>query len=315
MSKIALAIHGGCGVMAKLSLTEAEWEAARVDLGHALKAGWAVLQANGSALDAVQAAVVVMEDSPHFNAGYGAALNAAGEHELDASIMDGATLEAGAVTLVRRIRNPVKAARCVMEKGDAVLMGGSAADDFAAAEGLVIVEPTYFTTEKRVKALAAMKAHAEAGTAAAASESEKHGTVGAVALDAAGHLAAATSTGGYNNKPVGRIGDTPIVGAGTYARDGLCAVSGTGKGEFFIRYAVGHEVASRIGYLNETVEEAASKVIQHDLKPHGIGAGLVAVGADGSITAPYNTDGMFRGWVTTEGNFYVATHDQVLSVA
>ncbi|WP_320198680.1 isoaspartyl peptidase/L-asparaginase family protein [Agrobacterium sp. rho-13.3] len=311
MSKIALAIHGGCGVMAKLGLTDAEWEAARVDLGHALKAGWAVLTSNGSALDAVQAAVVVMEDSPHFNAGYGAALNADGEHELDASIMDGATLEAGAVTLVRRIRNPVKAARRVMEKGDAVLMGGSAADQFAEAESLDIVEPDYFTTEKRVKALAAMKAHAAAGTAAAASESEKHGTVGAVALDAAGHLAAATSTGGYNNKPVGRIGDTPIVGAGTYARDGLCAVSGTGKGEFFIRYAVGHEVASRIGYLGETLEKAASKVIHDDLKPYDIGAGLVAVASDGSIATPYNTDGMFRGWVTPKGKFFVATHDEV----
>jgi beta-aspartyl-peptidase (threonine type) len=314
MGKIALAIHGGCGVMAKLGLTEAEWEAARVDLAHALRAGWAVLTAEGSALDAVQAAVVVMEDSPHFNAGYGAALNAEGEHELDASIMDGATLEAGAVTLVRRIRNPVKAARRVMDKGEAVLMGGRAADEFAAAEGLDIVDPAYFTTGKRVNALAAMRAHAAAGTAAAASESEKHGTVGAVALDASGHLAAATSTGGYNNKPVGRIGDTPIVGAGTYARDGRCAVSGTGKGELFIRYAVGHEVASRIGYLAETLEQAATKVIHDDLKSHGIGAGLVAVGADGSITAPYNTDGMFRGWVTTEGKFFVATHDEVLPV-
>lgn len=314
MGKIALAIHGGCGVMAKLGLTEAEWEAARVDLAHALRAGWAVLTADGSALDAVQAAVVVMEDSPHFNAGYGAALNADGDHELEASIMDGATLEAGGITLARRIRNPVKAARRVMEKGDAVIMGGPAADDFAEAEGLEIVENAYFTTEKRVNALAAMKAHVEAGTAAVASESEKHGTVGAVALDAAGHLAAATSTGGYNNKPVGRIGDTPIVAAGTYARDGLCAVSGTGKGEFFIRYAVGHEVASRIGYLGETVEQAACKVIQEDLKPHGIGAGLVAVGADGSIAAPYNTDGMFRGWVTSEGQFFVATHDQVFAI-
>ena len=315
MSKMALAIHGGCGVMAKLDLSEAEWTAARVDLGHALKAGWKVLTSGGSALDAVQAAVVVMEDSPHFNAGYGAALNADGEHELDASIMDGATLEAGAVTLVRRIRNPVKAARRVMEKGDAVLMGGAAADAFAEAEGLDIVAPDYFTTEKRVKALAAMKAHARAGTAAAASESEKHGTVGAVALDAAGHLAAATSTGGYNNKPAGRIGDTPIVGAGTYARDGLCAVSGTGKGEFFIRYAVGHEIASRIGYLGETVEQAAAKVIMEDLKPYNIGAGLVAVGSDGSITAPYNTDGMFRGWVTSEGKFFVATHGEEFAVA
>jgi beta-aspartyl-peptidase (threonine type) len=314
MTKTALAIHGGCGVMAKLDLSEEEWAAARVDLGQALRAGWAVLTVGGSALDAVQAAVVVMEDSPHFNAGYGAALNANGEHELDASIMDGATLEAGAVTLVRRIRNPVKAARRVMEKGEAVLMGGSAADDFAKAEGLDIVEPTYFTTEKRVKALAAMKAHAAAGTGAKASESEKHGTVGAVALDAAGHLAAATSTGGYNNKPVGRIGDTPIVGAGTYARDGVCAISGTGKGEYFIRYAVGHEVASRIAYLGETLEKAADKVIQEDLKPHNIGAGLVAVGADGSITAPYNTDGMFRGWVTPEGEFFVATHGEVFKL-
>ncbi|WP_430249758.1 isoaspartyl peptidase/L-asparaginase family protein [Neorhizobium sp. DAR64860/K0K1] len=314
MGKIALAIHGGCGVMAKLGLSEAEWEAARVDLGHALKAGWAVLSTGGSALDAVQASVVVLEDSPHFNAGYGAALNAAGEHELDASIMDGATLEAGAVTLVRRIRNPVKVARRVMKKGEVVLMGGHAADEFAKVEGLDVVEPDYFTTEKRVKALAAMKAHAAAGTAAAASESEKHGTVGAVALDSAGHLAAATSTGGYNNKPVGRIGDTPIVGAGTYARDGLCAVSGTGKGEFFIRYAVGHEVASRIGYLGETVEQAASTVIMEDLKPHAIGAGLVAVGADGTIATPYNTDGMFRGWVTPDGEFFVATHDVVFRI-
>ncbi|TDK32356.1 isoaspartyl peptidase/L-asparaginase [Rhizobium deserti] len=314
MGKTALAIHGGCGVMAKLGLSEAEWTAARVDLGRALRAGWAVLSSGGSAVDAVQAAVVVMEDSPHFNAGYGAALNAAGEHELDASIMDGATLEAGAVTLVRRIRNPIKAARRVLEKGEAVLMGGSAADDFAKVEGLDVVEPGYFTTEKRVKALSAMKAHAAAGTTAAASESEKHGTVGAVALDSAGHLAAATSTGGYNNKPVGRIGDTPIPGAGTYARDGLCAVSGTGKGEFFIRYAVGHEVASRIGYLGETVEQAATKVIMEDLKPHDIGAGLVAVGADGSIAAPYNTDGMFRGWVTPEGQFFVATHGEIFTL-
>ncbi|MGF9694288.1 isoaspartyl peptidase/L-asparaginase [Rhizobium sp. 0TCS1.26] len=311
MTKTALAIHGGCGVMAKLDLSEAEWAAARVDLLRALKAGWAILSNGGSALDAVQACVVVMEDSPHFNAGYGAALNANGEHELDASIMDGATLEAGAVTLVRRIRNPVKAARRVMEKGDAVLMGGTSADDFAKAEGLDVVEPEYFTTERRVKALASMKAHAAAGTAAKASESEKHGTVGAVALDAAGHLAAATSTGGYNNKPAGRIGDTPIVGAGTYARDGLCAVSGTGKGEFFIRYAVGHEIASRIGYLGESVQQAADKVIMEDLKPHAIGAGLVAVGADGSIAAPYNTDGMFRGWVTPEGEFFVGTHGDV----
>ncbi len=314
MNRIALAIHGGCGVMAKLDLSEEEWAAARADLHRSLQAGWAVLDTGGSALDAVQAAVVVMENSPHFNAGYGAALNTDGEHELDASIMDGRTLEAGAVTLAKRIRNPIKAARRVMEKGEAVLLGGPAADAFAQTEGLDIVEPDYFTTERRVKALAAMKEHVAAGTAIKASEAEKHGTVGAVALDRAGHLAAATSTGGYNNKPAGRIGDTPIVGAGTYARDGVCAVSGTGKGEFFIRYAVGHEVASRINYLGEDLEKAAGKVIMEDLKPHNIGAGLVAVAADGSIAAPYNTDGMFRGWVTSEGQFFVATHSKVFEV-
>lgn len=314
MDKIALAIHGGCGVMAKLDLSENDWAEARRDLGLSLKAGWAVLSAGGTALDAVEAAVVVMEDSPHFNAGYGAALNTDGKHELDASIMDGRNLEAGGVTLVRRIRNPIKAARKIMEAGDAILLGGDAADAFAAASGLDMVEPDYFTTERRVKALAAMKAHAAAGTAAKASESEKHGTVGAVALDAEGHLAAATSTGGYNNKPAGRIGDTPIVGAGTYARDGVCAVSGTGKGEYFMRYAVGHEVASRVDYLGESLEQASGKLILEDLKRHDIGAGLVAVGADGSIAAPYNTDGMFRGWVTAEGKFFVATHDEVFAL-
>lgn len=314
MTKIALAIHGGCGVMAQQDLSETEWAAARVDLHLSLKAGWAILKSGGSALDAVQAAVVVMEDSPHFNAGHGAALNTNGEHELDASIMDGRTLETGAVTLTRRIRNPIKAARRVMEKGEAVLLGGSAADDFAGDEGLDIVDPGYFTTEKRIQALAAMKAHLTAGTAAKASEAEKHGTVGAVALDASGHLAAATSTGGYNNKPAGRIGDTPIAGAGTYARDGVCAVSGTGKGEFFIRYAVGHEVASRMRYLGETIGQSAKNVIMDELAPHNIGAGLVAIGFDGSITAPYNTAGMFRGWVTTEGAFFVATHEELFAL-
>jgi beta-aspartyl-peptidase (threonine type) len=314
MGSIALAIHGGCGVMAKLDLNEDEWIAARADLAKALRAGWKILSAGGSALDSVEAAVLVMEDSAHFNAGHGAALTTAGTHELDASIMDGSNLAAGGVTGVTRIRNPVKAARAVMVHDDCVLLAGPAADEFARTAGLDIVDQSYFTTEKRKNALAAMKAHARAGTAAAASESEKHGTVGAVALDEAGHLAAATSTGGYNNKPLGRIGDTPIPGAGTYARDGVCAVSGTGKGEYFIRHAVGHEIASRIAYLGETVEVAAAKVIHEDLKPHKIGAGLVAIGADGSITAPYNTDGMFRGWVTAEGKFFVGSHGEVFEV-
>jgi len=311
----AIAIHGGCGVMAKLGLTDEEWAAARADLTLSMRAGWAVLQAGGSSVDAVEAAVLVMEDSPQFNAGHGAALNADGVHELDASIMRGSDLAAGAVTLVRHIRNPVKAARALLEGNGPVMLGGAEADAFAGRLGLEIVEQSYFTTARRTEALASLKQRHLEGTIKAASEAEKHGTVGAVALDAEGHLAAATSTGGYNNKPPGRIGDSPIIGAGTYARDGVCAVSGTGAGEFFIRHAVGHEIASRVAYLQESVEAAAGHVIMGDLERYGIGAGVVAIDAAGNITAPYNTDGMFRGWITQDGQMRVATHGDVLEVA
>ncbi|MBD9388078.1 isoaspartyl peptidase/L-asparaginase [Agrobacterium sp. AGB01] len=312
MTKIALAIHGGCGVLPQDSMTAQEWAEARLDLGHALRAGYAVLKAGGRSIDAVEAAVVVMEDSPHFNAGHGAALNEHGLHELDASIMDGQTLEAGAISASRVIRNPIKAARVLMEDGRAVFLTGPAADTFAGEKGLAVEPQSYFTTPKRVEALQAMKAHAAAGTEA--TENEKHGTVGAVALDADGHLAAATSTGGYTNKPDGRVGDSPVIGAGTYARDGACAVSGTGKGEFFIRYVVGHEVAARVSYLGQDLETAAGGLINDDLAAHDIGAGLVAVDATGNISAPYNTPGMFRGWVTTEGKAFVATHEELYEI-
>ncbi|MBN8950688.1 MULTISPECIES: isoaspartyl peptidase/L-asparaginase [unclassified Rhizobium] len=312
MMKIALAIHGGCGVMPEDSMTPEEWEGARHDLAAALRAGYTRLKAGHSAIDAVEAAVMVMENSPHFNAGHGAALNENGIHELDASIMDGATLEAGAISASRAIRNPIKAARALMEDGRAVYMTGPAADRFAEAKGLPVEPQSYFTTQKRVDALEAMKRHAAAGTEG--TENEKHGTVGAVALDAAGHLAAATSTGGYTNKPDGRVGDSPVIGAGTYARDGVCAVSGTGKGEFFIRYVVGHEIASRMAYLRQDIATATDGLIHHDLAPHEIGAGLVAIDAQGVAVAPYNTPGMFRGWVTPEGMAFVATHEQVYEI-
>lgn len=314
MARPAIAIHGGCGVMSKLDLTEAEWAAARRDLAAALRAGWQVLSRHGSAVEAVEAAVVVMEDSPEFNAGHGAALNLAGVHELDSSIMRGEDLAAGAVTLLRRTRNPVRAARALLEGNGPVMLGGPAADAFAEAQGLAMVEQAYFTTPRRVAALHSLKARGLDGTLKAATEAEKHGTVGAVALDAAGHLAAATSTGGYNNKPEGRIGDSPIIGAGTYARDGVCAVSGTGAGEFFIRHAVGHEIASRIAYLGESLATATDQVIMRDLARYGIGAGIVAIDAAGAIAAPYNTDGMFRGWITTEGQMSVATHGEVIAL-
>ena len=307
---LALAIHGGCGTLPKAEMTEAEWAQARSDLASALRAGWAILTKGGAAVDAVEAAVRVMEDSPHFNAGHGAAFNTEGEHELDASIMDGATLAAGAICGAKRIRNPVSAAKALMLRGDPLLLAGPAADDFAEHEGVDTVANAHFSTERRRKNLASMKLREIVGTAAEASEAEKHGTVGAVALDSHGHLAAATSTGGYTNKPVGRVGDSPIIGAGTYARDGRCAVSGTGKGEYFMRYCVGHEIASLIAYKGLSLEAATDAVLA-ELSEHKIGAGLVAVDADGGIVAPYNTEGMYRGWVTQDGLVHVATHADV----
>jgi beta-aspartyl-peptidase (threonine type) len=285
---IALAIHGGCGTLPKAEMSDAEWAEAKAHLAKSLRAGWTVLA----------------------NAGHGAAFNADGEHELDASIMDGSTLAAGALCAVKRIRNPISAAKALMHRGDPLLLAGPAADAFAQAEGLDIVENEYFSTERRRKNLASMKIRELVGTADEASEAEKHGTVGAVALDTNGHLAAATSTGGYTNKPAGRVGDSPIIGAGTYARDGRCAVSGTGKGEFFIRYCIGHEIASLIGYAGLSLKDAADRAIA-ELTTHRIGAGLVAVGADGAIVAPYNSEGMYRGWVTPDGLVHVATHADV----
>lgn len=311
MNQIALAIHGGCGVLPLAELSEQEWQAARLDLARAVAKGFGILKQNGSALDAVEAAVIVLEDSPYFNAGHGAALNENGVHELDASIMSGRDLDAGAVTLVRHIKNPIRAARLVMEKADAVLLGGEAADAFARKHGLDCVEQSYFTTQKRQQALISMQNRVKLGTSAIASEAEKHGTVGAVALDAQGHLAAATSTGGYTNKPAGRIGDSPIIGAGTYARDGVCAVSGTGKGEYFIRHAVGHEIASRMAYAGQTLQAASDDLIHNVMQAQNIGAGLVAVGADGAVHAPYNTPGMFRGWVGVDGVIHVASHAEI----
>lgn len=307
---LALAIHGGCGTLPKAEMTEAEWAQARADLASALRAGWMILTKGGTAVDAVEAAVRVMEDSPHFNAGHGAAFNTDGEHELDASIMDGSTLAAGAICAAKRIRNPVTAAKALMLRGDPLLLAGPAADEFAEHEGVDTVPNEHFSTERRRKNLASMKIREIVGTASEASEAEKHGTVGAVACDAQGHLAAATSTGGYTNKPAGRVGDSPIIGAGTYARDGRCAVSGTGKGEYFMRYCVGHEIASLIAYKGLSLD-AATQAVMAELSEHKIGAGLVAVGADGTVVAPYNTDGMYRGWVTPDGLIHVATHGQV----
>jgi len=315
MPPIALALHGGCGTPPKQDLAPEEWAEVKRHIADALVAGWTILARGGTAVDAVEATVVALEDSPHFNAGHGAALNTDALHELDAAIMEGSALRAGAVCAVRHIRNPVKAARKLMEAGESLLLTGPAADAFARDAGLDMVAQSYFTTERRRRNLQQMKARTATGTAASASEAEKHGTVGAVALDRAGNLAAATSTGGYTNKPAGRVGDSPIIGAGTYARNGVCAVSGTGKGELFIRHVACHEVASLIAYKGLSLAEAARTVVFDRIGSHGIGAGMVAVDAGGNIAAPFNTVGMYRGWVLPSGELLVATHDEVACVA
>jgi beta-aspartyl-peptidase (threonine type) len=304
LGEIAIGLHGGCGTLARSLLSETEWTESRTHLADALRAGWRVLKRSGSALDAVQAAVVVLEDSPHFNAGHGAALNEAAEHELDASVMDGASLAAGAVCAVRRIRNPVIAARAVLDRGQAVLLAGAAADDFAERQGLAMVQPDYFTTQRRVEALRVIKARMASGTALQSSEAEKHGTVGAVARDIHGHLAAATSTGGFNNKPSGRVGDSPIIGAGTYANNATCAVSATGDGEYFIRAAVAHDVSALMEYRGMSLKEAAQAALDRVAKLGGTG-GLIAIDHQGNVALPFNTAGMYRGYVDPNGKFVI----------
>jgi L-asparaginase / beta-aspartyl-peptidase len=315
MAALALGIHGGCGTLDVSLMSDAEWAEARAHLAQSLQVGWAVLKNGGSSVDAVEAAVIEMENSPHFNAGYGAALNAMGEHELDASIMDGATMAGGAVAAVRRVRNPIRAARAVMEQGASVLLASTAADAFAADCGLDMVTNDHFTTARRVAALATLKAKAKSGDVLSASEAEKHGTVGAVALDRRGHLAAATSTGGFNNKPPGRIGDSPILGAGTYARDGVCAVSGTGQGEVFIKRVAAYDVAARMMYAKQSLKEASDALVFDTLASHKIGAGMIVCDAYGQVYAPFNTLGMYRGWVMADGEMVVATHQQTYRLA
>jgi L-asparaginase / beta-aspartyl-peptidase len=308
MREPVLAIHGGCGAIPKAELTPALNKAARAGLHKALEAGFAVLTAGGNAFDAVMESVVILEDDPVFNAGFGAALNRDGIHELDSSLMDGATGRAGAVAGTKRIRNPVRVARTLMEKSDPLLLIAQAADDWAAAHGFEMVENSYFTTPSRRESLALMLNRETTGNVKPVSERDKHGTVGAVALDVHGHLAAATSTGGYTAKPAGRVGDSPIIGAGTWADDRTCAISGTGKGELFIRLSFGHEVHARMLYQGMSLEKAINGLIHDEMVRLENGAGACAIDLNGNVMLPYNTEGMYRGWIRPEGAF-VAIHE------
>lgn len=291
-----IVIHGGAGTIQRKDLSPEKEHEYRTALQAALKVGYDKLVKGGSSLDAVEAAVRLMEDSPLFNAGKGAVFTHEGRNELDASIMDGRTRAAGAVAGVTIIRNPITAARRVMERSNHVILAGHGAEMFATEQGLEIVDPSYFWTERRWKALQEELLKEKGSSTQPGPTEKKFGTVGAVALDRNGNLAAATSTGGMTNKRFGRLGDSPIIGAGNYADNSTCAVSGTGHGEFFIRWAVAHEIASRMRYANEPLARAAAAVIDELKSVKGEG-GVIALDAKGNIAMPFNTSGMYRGYM------------------
>ena len=299
-----LVIHGGAGVISR-DLTPERRRLVEADLRAALDAGYGVLKAGGSSLDAVSRAVVVLEDSPWFNAGRGAVFNHDGRNELDAAIMDGSTRRAGSVAGVHRVKNPVLLARAVMERSPHVMLVGDGAEAFAQSVGVTLVDPSYFRTEERWQQLQQALQAEVAKQEAALPPAFRHGTVGAVALDAQGRLAAATSTGGMTNKRWGRIGDAPVIGAGTYA-DARCAVSATGWGEFYIRTVAARSICARVAWKKESVAAAAQAVVMDDVPALGGDGGVIALDAHGNFAMPFNTEGMFRGWIDRDGKAHVA---------
>jgi L-asparaginase / beta-aspartyl-peptidase len=303
----SLVLHGGSGVIDRADLTPEQDRAYRAVLAQAAEAGAAVLRQGGAALDAVEAAIHVLEDDPLFNSGRGAVFTADGRVELDAAIMDGATLAAGAVAGVTRVRNPISAARAVMERSPHVLMAGSGADAFAKAEGLAEVDPGYFFVERRWRALEKQLtreglpvparphgASEDLTHAALAHDEGKRGTVGVVARDAKGHVAAGTSTGGTTGKRWGRVGDSPLIGAGTYASDRSAAVSGTGEGEYFIRLSVARQICALVELKGLKLQAAVDEVIHTELTDLGGQGGVIAVAPDGQMAWGFNTSGMYR---------------------
>ena len=291
-----LVVHGGAGTILRQDMTPAEDSAYRAELTRAIRVGYDVLRSGGRSVDAVGAVITVLEDSPLFNAGKGAVLTSAGTFELDAAIMDGAALRAGAVAGVKHIRNPIALARLVMDSSPHVLLAGEGAEAFATEHGMALVPQSYFYTERRAGELERLKVKG--------AKPRTHGTAGAIALDRQGRLAAGTSTGGTANKRPGRIGDTPIIGAGTYADD-ACAVSATGVGEYFIRNVVAHDICARVRYKGASLEQAAREVVMEELvSQHGDG-GVIAMDKQGEITAQFNTEGMLRGWVGPDGRIVV----------
>lgn len=297
----AIAIHGGAGDLPRQALSEGRAARYRDGLAAALDRGYEVLEQGGSSLDAVTVAVRALEDDPLFNAGRGASLTREGVAELDAALMEGLTLRAGAVAAVRHVKNPIELARRVMDKSRHVLLVGAGAEEFALEEGLVLVPNAYFRTPERQAELDALRS----GRPASELIPSTQGTVGAVALDAAGNLAAATSTGGMSNKRPGRVGDSPIIGAGTYARNGVCAVSATGHGEYFMRIVAAHHVCSAVEHRGLTLQDALRDTLGR-LRDLGGSGGLIAVDGAGEIAIDFNTAGMFRACRDSSGKRQVA---------
>ena len=304
-SPVAIAIHGGAGTIERGNLSDAQEEAIRSALTEAIEAGHAVLSAGGSSMDAVVAAVRILEDAPQFNAGRGAVLTHDGTVELDASIMDGATLDAGAVASVQGIRHPIEAARAVMSDSPHVMLVSDGANAFARAAGLEFKDPDWFITEFRAEQLQAVQARQDA---AVQLSEDWFSTVGAVALDADGNLAAATSTGGMTNKRWGRVGDSPIIGAGTYADNRACAVSATGHGEYFIRHVVAYDICARMLHGGASLAESANAVIHEVLVEAGGDGGVIAIDNRGRVVMPFNTEGMYRAAIDTDGELTVAIY-------
>ncbi|RYY98168.1 MAG: isoaspartyl peptidase/L-asparaginase [Chitinophagaceae bacterium] len=320
-----LVIHGGAGTILKKNMTPELERQYQQSLGRALQTGYAILNRGGTALDAVEATVRVLEDDSLFNAGRGAVFTNEGRNELDAAIMDGRTLKAGSVASVTTVRNPVMAARAVMDKTEHVMLIGPGAEKFAKEQGLAIVDPSYFRTERawralqRAKSLDSLKAVQQAGGATPKQEAYlrqpgnrdyKYGTVGAVALDKAGNLAAATSTGGMTNKKYGRVGDAPIIGAGTFASNATCAVSCTGWGEYFIRLSVARSISDLMEYKGMSVKAASDELIMKKVPALGGDGGLIALDKNGNFTFSFNTEGMYRGYIRPDGKPVVAIYKE-----
>jgi beta-aspartyl-peptidase (threonine type) len=305
---VGIAIHGGAGVIDRALMTPEREASYRAGLSAALDAGYVILEQGGSSLDAVTEAVRLLEDDPHFNAGRGAVLTHDGEAELDASIMDGVGPRAGAVAGIRHVKNPIGLARLVMDKSPHVMLIGEGAEKFAREQGLEFVPNTYFRTPHREQELQRAVHRELQSEPGAAVPGTITGTVGAVAIDRAGNLAAATSTGGMTNKRYGRVGDSPIIGAGTYANNESCAVSATGSGEFFIRAVVAHDIHALYQYEQLSLEDAAKEVVQGKLKRAGGEGGIIAIDRLGHIVLEFNSQGMFRGARDSRGRREVAIY-------